>query len=573
MKASSVTGVFKARRVGRPCSDSLYGMRELSPPPLNLRRLFRETLEIEPVLIIISPGADPSQELLELAGETVGRENYHEVAMGQGQADIAIQTVKECARNGEWLCLKNLHLVTAWLPLLEKELNVLQPKAGFRLWLTAEVHPKFTPILLQSSLKITYEAPPGLKKNLMRTYESWTPELISKGGLLPRAQSLFCLAWFHAVCQERRNYIPQGWTKFYEFSLSDLRAGFEIIDRLFDGAKDLQWEFVHGLLENAIYGGRIDSLSDLRILRSYLQQYFNSGLIAGAQGRGKKGVAFPSQMSLPNSCNILDYRSVIENLPEDDRPGFFGLPANIERSSQRIISTQVISQLRILSRSVAAGSKFDREIWSNGLSPVLNLWKKLNQGSSLIHQKVAPPSESQGSPVLSFVVLEQFNAVRLVQGVHQSLAALSKVIRGTSLLTADVHKLATALLNQECPLSWQSKWEGPEDPHAVPQNCRGMCSRHTGVAREISSPVRAESGGQRAFLRGLFGKNISDTNTLNRRPARLLRHPRHHVTFLIPNPPATPPLPDASPPPASLGRRYDPTPLDPPSFCLIPPCP
>ncbi|KAJ8280434.1 hypothetical protein GJAV_G00054510 [Gymnothorax javanicus] len=445
-------------------ASQALGMRELSPPPLNLRRLFGETLEIEPVLIIISPGADPSQELLELAGETVGRENYHEVAMGQGQADIAIQTLKECARSGEWLCLKNLHLVTAWLPLLEKELNVLQPKAGFRLWLTAEVHPKFTPILLQSSLKVTYEAPPGLKKNLMRTYESWSPEQISKGGVLTRAQSLFCLAWFHAVCQERRNYIPQGWTKFYEFSLSDLRAGFEIIDRLFDGAKDIQWEFVHGLLENAIYGGRIDSLSDLRILRSYLQQFFSSRLVSGLHGRGVKGLTFPSQISVPNSCNILDYRGVIENLPEDDRPGFFGLPANIERSSQRIVSSQVISQLRILSRSVAAGSKFDREVWSSGLSPVLNLWKKLNQGSSLIHQKVSPPSQSQGSPVLSFVVLEQFNAIRLVQGIHQSLAALSKVIRGTSLLTTEVQKVATALLNQECPLSWQSKWEGPEDP-------------------------------------------------------------------------------------------------------------
>lgn len=56
---------------------------------------------------------------------------------------------------------------------------------------------------------MSVQAPPGLKKNLMRTYESWTPEQISKGGLLPRAQSLFCLAWFHAVCQERRNYIPQ----------------------------------------------------------------------------------------------------------------------------------------------------------------------------------------------------------------------------------------------------------------------------------------------------------------------------------------------------------------------------
>lgn len=53
------------------------------------------------------------------------------------------------------------------------------------------------------------QAPPGLKKNLLRTYESWTPEQINKKGNLSRAHSLFCLAWFHAVCQERRNYIPQ----------------------------------------------------------------------------------------------------------------------------------------------------------------------------------------------------------------------------------------------------------------------------------------------------------------------------------------------------------------------------
>jgi hypothetical protein len=47
-----------------------------------------------------------------------------------------------------------------------------------------------------------------------------------------RSQALFALAWFHAVCQERRNFIPQGWTKFYEFSFADLRAGADIIDRL-----------------------------------------------------------------------------------------------------------------------------------------------------------------------------------------------------------------------------------------------------------------------------------------------------------------------------------------------------
>lgn len=494
------------------------GMKELSPPPLNLKRLYEETLETEPILLIISAGADPSQELLELAGQIVGRENYHEVAMGQGQADVALQMLRECARSGEWLCLKNLHLVTAWLPLLEKELNSIKPKAGFRIWLTAEVHVKFTPILLQSSLKVTYEAPPGLKKNLKRTYESWSSEQISKGGQLARAQSLFCLAWFHAVCQERRNYIPQGWTKFYEFSLSDLRAGFEIIDRLFEGGKVCQWEYAHGLLENAIYGGRIDNTCDLRVLRSYLQQFFNTQLLTQTHSRMKKTHTFPAQIHLPNSCSIADYRVLVDGLPEDDKPSFFGLPANIERSAQRIISSQVISQLRILSRPVAAGSKFDRELWSNALSPVLNLWKRLNQGSSMIHQKVAAPSEGVGSPVLSFIQLEQFNAVRLVQNIHQSLASLSKVIRGTSLLTADVHKLATALLNQECPLSWQNKWEGPEEPM---QYLRSVVSRALAIQSWVE---RAERGALLSEMLDLSELFHPDTflNALRQETARLM---------------------------------------------------
>ena len=130
----------------------------------------------------------------------------------------------------------------------------MRPHKDFRLWLTSEVHPKFPTILLQSSIKITYEAPPGIKKNLLRTFEMWTPEEFSRGGNATRSQILFLLAWFHAIAQERRKYIPQvnfffhiddfiffsfffqGWTKFYEFSQADLRAGYEIIHRLCDRA-------------------------------------------------------------------------------------------------------------------------------------------------------------------------------------------------------------------------------------------------------------------------------------------------------------------------------------------------
>ena len=216
------------------------GLKELSPTTLNLRRLYStETLPNEPTLIIISPGADPSQEIQEVADEVVGEGCYHQVAMGQGQADKALLLLHECANDGHWLCLKNLHLVTAWLPVLEKELNALEPHRNFRLWLTTEAHPRFPPILLQSSLKVTYESPPGVKRNLQRTYDTWTEDYIGEGSNTKRAQTLFCLAWLHAIVQERRCYIPQGWSQFYEFSMADLRVGANLIDRLSSRGSEL----------------------------------------------------------------------------------------------------------------------------------------------------------------------------------------------------------------------------------------------------------------------------------------------------------------------------------------------
>lgn len=49
----------------------------------------------------------------------------------------------------------------------------------------------------------------------------------------------------------------------------------------------------------------------------------------------------------------------------------------------------------------------------------------------------------------AFIQLERYNAIKLVHSVHATLAALSKVIRGTQLLTTEVQELASALMNQE----------------------------------------------------------------------------------------------------------------------------
>jgi hypothetical protein len=43
---------------------------------------------------------------------------------------------------------------------------------------------------------------------------------------------------------------------------------------------DVQWQFVHGLYEFAIYGGRVDNTFDLRVLVSYLKQFFDGSVLS-----------------------------------------------------------------------------------------------------------------------------------------------------------------------------------------------------------------------------------------------------------------------------------------------------
>ena len=465
------------------------GLRALFPPMDSLRTLFEaDSRPGEPILLLVSAGTDPSHELQALADDVVGANRFHQVAMGQGQAVVAEEKLQLCATHGGWLVLKNVHLVTPWLTQLENLLNsVREPHKDFRLWLTTEPHPKFPPVLLQSSLKVTIEAPPGVKMNMTRTYEAWSQDFIAQGSSL-RAQSLFALAWFHAIMQERRTYIPQGWTKAYEFSAADLRASSQVISRVCEAAtahgSDPKWEDVCGLMINALYGGRVDNQFDVRVMMTYLRQYFNSDVIPSA---GRARSKLHPGITLPTSTHRADYVQVIRNLPDQDTPGMFGLPDNVDRSAQRAVSRQVITQLKILMRSDALAGGFNREVWFRELTPVLQMWRRLNDGGDLLSSEAAPPPDHDVDALAAFVALERCNAVSWVATVDEQLTALGHIIKGTALLTPQLMALGRSLLLRQTPESWLRLWEGPEDPT---QWCRSLVAKALSLSAWVEQASR-----------------------------------------------------------------------------------
>ena len=49
----------------------------------------------------------------------------------------------------------------------------------------------------------------------------------------------------------------------------------------------------------------------------------------------------------------------------------------------------------------------------------------------------------------SFLQLERYNGIQLVQKIHENLASLSKVVRGINLITNEIQEYAKDLLQNE----------------------------------------------------------------------------------------------------------------------------
>lgn len=101
-------------------------------------------------------------ELEELARDSLGENCLVEIAMGTDETEKATESVMQAARNGHWTCLKNIHLVSGWLPVLDRLMNELNQEDGglhvnFRLWMTAEPVSTLPVSLLQRCKKIVSE--------------------------------------------------------------------------------------------------------------------------------------------------------------------------------------------------------------------------------------------------------------------------------------------------------------------------------------------------------------------------------------------------------------------------------
>lgn len=237
------------------CAINLYviqvmGEEFVTPPVVNFQQVYEQTVPDVPVVFMLSPGSDPTGDLMKLAEKHhMLAERFTYISLGQGQEPAALRLFGNALRDGHWLMLQNGHLLIKFMKHLEKTLEKLDsPHKDFRLWITTDPTPTFPIGILQKSLKVVTEPPSGLKLNLRSTFFKMQPEILQSSQHAAFKPIVYVLSFFHAVVLERRKYGKLGFNISYDFNESDFNVCIEIVRTYLERSARMPWNSLKYLI-------------------------------------------------------------------------------------------------------------------------------------------------------------------------------------------------------------------------------------------------------------------------------------------------------------------------------------
>ncbi|TPP46731.1 Dynein heavy chain and region D6 of dynein motor family protein [Leishmania donovani] len=453
----------------------LLGEQFVMPPILRYKEVLEKSSSMSPIVCIVSPGANPTDEIVKLAAKEVGLDKMRSISLGQGQGEEAMRLVEVGATRGHWVLLQNCHLLTAWMKDMEKMLEKVdcsQVHEQFRLWLTTEPIEQFPMGILQRSLKVVNEPPNGLKMNMKNTLSKVTEDQLDVCPHWAFRPLVFTLAFFHAVVQERRKYGKIGWNVIYDFNETDFTVSMRLLDTYLTKAylnKDpLPWDTLRYLVGEAMYGGRVTDSMDRRIVQTYLAEYFGDYLFDTFQPfhffveSGVADYCLPSGSTDPEKRVTLNQMvAQVDTFPNANAPDVFGLHPNAEtgylRHSTETLWSSLIELMPRVSTVTVGGetreaklTKFTEEILAQIPEPFdmkAVLLKETTRATANGHDAVQP------TQVVLLQEMERWN--RLVNVMRTSLKELKKALSGIIGMSSELDELESALDNGQLPQSWR----------------------------------------------------------------------------------------------------------------------
>jgi len=463
LKAFHRLMLLRCFRVDRVCLaitdyvSTQIGEKYVMPPIIQLEAIFEQSTPLSPIVFILSPGSDPSNDLMKLAEQSeLGMSRLRMLSLGQGQEKLALQMLDYAISHGLWLMLQNCHLLVAWLGSLEKELEkALKPHPDFRLWLTTDPIDNFPVGILQRSIKVVTEPPNGLKLNMRSTYFK-IPQNVLNECVHPQFSPLvFVLAFFHAVVQERRKYGKIGWNINYDFSESDFTVSVQVLSTYLTKAVEnndpnIPWASLKYLIGEVMYGGRAIDDYDRRILATYMGEYMGDFVFDAFQ---------PFHFFKNNDVDYMiplnatrdEFQDYIESLPLTNTPEVFGLHPNAEIGYYLDVAKNIwLHLIDLQPKTGESGGGITREEFIDSIAH--DILKSMPKMYDIDGLRKKYGLEITPTTIVLMQELERFNILTTL--IVRTVSTLRRALAGEVSLSIELEKIANSLYNGTIPALW-----------------------------------------------------------------------------------------------------------------------
>ncbi|XP_076804743.1 dynein axonemal heavy chain 2-like [Clavelina lepadiformis] len=427
------------------------GSKFVEPPVLDMKQVVDDSTTRSPLIFVLSPGVDPTSQLLSLAEQCSMAHRFHALSLGQGQAPIATRMIKEGVKEGNWVFLANCHLSLSWMPQLDKlveQLQIEEPHQDFRLWLSSSPHPDFPISILQVGIKMTTEPPKGLKANMKRLYNQVTEQQFERCTKPSKYKKLlFALCFFHSLLIERKKFLMLGWNIIYGFNDSDFEVSENLLSIYLDEYDETPWDALKYLIAGVNYGGHVTDDFDRRLLHSYINTTFCSDAVSTTFYK----LSTMDTYYIPRDGPLTTYKEYISMLPNVDNPEAFGQHPNADIASQITEARMLFETLLSLQPKIATKTGVSQE--EKVLDLAANVLRTIPE---LIDYEGTAKILSDDPNPLNVVLLQEIERYNnLLRIMRTSLVDLEKGIQGLVLMSADLEETFQCIFEGRVPSMWE----------------------------------------------------------------------------------------------------------------------
>ncbi|KAH9088158.1 hypothetical protein LEN26_019633 [Aphanomyces euteiches] len=418
----------------------MLGKEFIEPPPFDLQETFEDSTPVSPLIFVLSQGSDPAKDLLTFAIAT--------------KMDSKLK--KNAVVKGEWVLLQNCHLALSWMPDLERICEEFGPSklhVDFRLWLTSMPTPVFPTSVLQNGVKMTKEAPKGLRANLKNTYFKLNDDSLMKThkpGVFRKL--LFGLCFYHAIVCERKRFGALGWNIPYSFNETDLDISVAQLQMFLDTYEEVPFEVLKVMTSMINYGGRITDDKDMRTSDVILMTYFKPDILTDGYKFSSSGIYY----SIP--CNpkspYASYIDYINSLPINPEPEVFGMHDNANITCAQAETYDMFDIILSLQPRMSSGAGKSREDTIADAANSIELSLPPNFDLEFVQVKYPVMYTESMNTVLAQEV-ERFN--KLLSVMKDTLKQVQKGLKGLIVLSSELESMGNSLYDQKVPLLWEAK--------------------------------------------------------------------------------------------------------------------